>query len=157
MSAEGAVEQCARLLSTLRCTSLAERSIQRKADLLYLRQGIQNCFPQDPPSACKDSTDTSGCQRADQYPPSTADHKETDLCRLANTLWEEDDETAEWTKNLTRYRGPQYHRTHGDLDYDLAQIVSGHECFYACVHRFKVKNSNLCFHCGDLDLVFYMQ
>lgn len=46
--------------------------------------------------------------------------------------WEEDDETAEWPKSVI---GLWCRKTHDDLEYHVAQILSGHEYFYACFYQ----------------------
>ncbi|KAH8357853.1 hypothetical protein KR084_002828, partial [Drosophila pseudotakahashii] len=57
-------------------------------------------------------------------------------------------DTGRWTHRLIPSLIPWLQRRHGQVDYYLTQMISGHGCFKAYLHRFKHETSPCCDHCG---------
>lgn len=58
-------------------------------------------------------------------------------------------EGAEWTRRLIPDVRGWYGRGHGQLTYHLSQVLSGHGCFQAYLHRFRRASSPLCMLCDS--------
>lgn len=55
--------------------------------------------------------------------------------------------TGEWTRTLVVDLPAWYHRKHGQMDYHLTQIMSGHGCFGKYLHRIGKEPNPGCHHC----------
>ncbi|KAM8702448.1 hypothetical protein ACLKA7_001779 [Drosophila subpalustris] len=53
-----------------------------------------------------------------------------------------------WTKRLIPELKPWIERRHGQVDFYLAQVLTGHGCFKAYLFRFKHEQDPYCDHCG---------
>ncbi|KAL7723113.1 hypothetical protein ACLKA6_013858 [Drosophila palustris] len=53
-----------------------------------------------------------------------------------------------WTHRLIPELKPWLQRRHGQMDFYLAQIMTGHGCFKAYLHRFKHERNPYCDSCG---------
>lgn len=58
-------------------------------------------------------------------------------------------EGAEWTRRLIPDVRGWYGRGHGQMTYHLSQVLSGHGCFQAYLHRFRRASSSLCMLCDS--------
>lgn len=65
--------------------------------------------------------------------------------------WEEDTGKARWTKKLIRDVGRWVNRKHGEIDYHITQLLSGHGCFASYLKRFSLKETDECWYCGAID------
>lgn len=65
--------------------------------------------------------------------------------------WEEDAGKANWTKRLVPDIRPWVNRKHGQVNYYLTQLLTGHGCFNFYFHRFKIKEENKCIYCDIPD------
>ncbi|XP_070144868.1 uncharacterized protein [Drosophila kikkawai] len=57
--------------------------------------------------------------------------------------------TGRWTYRLIPDLVPWLQRRHGQLDYYTTQIITGHGCFKAYLHRFKHEGDPYCDYCGS--------
>ena len=67
-------------------------------------------------------------------------------------LWQErwDSSTkGRWTHRLIPDITKWVTRQHGEVGYYITQLLTGHGCFRAYLHRFKRSDSPNCHHCGD--------
>lgn len=67
-------------------------------------------------------------------------------------LWQErwDSSTkGRWTHRLIPDVTKWVNRQHGEVGYYITQLLTGHGCFRAYLHRFKRSDSPNCHHCGD--------
>ena len=64
-----------------------------------------------------------------------------------------------WTYHLIRQVDAWVNRDHGEVNYYLTQMISGHGCFRAYLHRFKHEVSSECSYCSgvseDAEHVFF--
>lgn len=65
--------------------------------------------------------------------------------------WEQETHVGQWTKLLIPDVRPWIKRTHGEVNYFLTQILSGHGCFEAYFYRFKLTNTPRCYYCDHVD------
>lgn len=65
--------------------------------------------------------------------------------------WDIEDGVASWTKALIKDVGPWILRKHGETNFYLTQILTGHGAFNAYLHKFKVSDSAECIYCGLSD------
>lgn len=65
--------------------------------------------------------------------------------------WEAEEEVAQWTKKLIPNISEWVDREHGEIDYYLSQIITGHGCFGHYLERFKLKTNDNCQYCGYSD------
>lgn len=56
-----------------------------------------------------------------------------------------------WTRKLIPNIQPWIDRKHGDINFHMAQIISGHGCFQAYLKRFKKIDSDICMFCSEVD------
>ena len=66
--------------------------------------------------------------------------------------WQErwnDEEKGRWTHALIPNLGKWLSRQHGQVNYYTTQALSGHGCFKAYLHRFKLSESSACDFCGN--------
>ena len=57
-----------------------------------------------------------------------------------------------WTRRLIEDLKPWVQRPHGGLSFHLTQLLTGHGCFAAYLHRFQKITTSECLHCGaDVD------
>lgn len=61
------------------------------------------------------------------------------------------EEKGRWTHALIPQLEKWTRRQHGQLNYYLTQALSGHGCFKAYLHRFKLSESSTCDFCGNED------
>lgn len=61
----------------------------------------------------------------------------------------EGSETGHWTRSLIREVKPWFTRKHGETNFHLTQILSGHGCFCEYLYRFKKLPSPDCTYCGE--------
>jgi len=52
-----------------------------------------------------------------------------------------------WTRRLIRDIRPWIQRRHGQVDFYICQLLTGHGCFRAYLYRFKHADSPYCDHC----------
>lgn len=64
--------------------------------------------------------------------------------------WRES-EKGKWTKTLIPEIKPWLERTHGEVDYHLTQVLSGHGCFQQYVHKIGKVALPTCLFCEGLD------
>ena len=57
---------------------------------------------------------------------------------------------GEWTKSLITDLTGWIQRSHGEVNYQITQILTGHGCFGSYLHRFKIGNLQ-CMYCGQID------
>ncbi|KAH8304814.1 hypothetical protein KR059_009908 [Drosophila kikkawai] len=57
--------------------------------------------------------------------------------------------TGRWTYRLIPDLAPWLQRRHGQLDFYTTQIITGHGCFKAYLHRFKHEDDPYCDYCGS--------
>lgn len=79
-----------------------------------------------------------------------------DVCRARllarwQQRWDDNTTKAQWTKRLIPNIIQWVTRRHGDTDFHLTQVLSGHGCFEAYKHRFRIAGSNICMYCGVED------
>lgn len=67
------------------------------------------------------------------------------------TEWMQADGTAEWTKRLIKDIRPWVNRERGETNFYLTQILTGHGCFQAYLHRMTISNTKECLYCGKED------
>ena len=60
------------------------------------------------------------------------------------------DQSGRWTHRLILELTTWLDRTHGKVGFYLAQALSGHDCFNACLKRFKKREDESCSYCGSL-------
>lgn len=65
--------------------------------------------------------------------------------------WEKDTQKAGWTKTLIKNIGTWVNRKHGEVDYFLTQFLGGHGCFGSYLKRFKKRDTDMCWYCGQVD------
>ena len=65
--------------------------------------------------------------------------------------WQEEAHKGQWTKRLIPNLKEWIERKHGETNYYLTQMISGHGCFQYYRHRFKVADSEECIYCNELD------
>lgn len=65
--------------------------------------------------------------------------------------WSRETITAQWTKRLIPEVERWLCRKHGEVSYHLTQFLTGHGCFGAYLHRFKIKETDMCVYCGLSD------
>ncbi|KAI5720547.1 hypothetical protein M8J77_008420 [Diaphorina citri] len=78
-----------------------------------------------------------------------ADHRE-----LTINNWElawRTSSTGEWTRKLIPSIKPWVLRKHGNLNFYITQVLSGHGCFNFYLHRFKLRSSPICRYCDQSD------
>lgn len=56
--------------------------------------------------------------------------------------------TGSWTKRLITDIEAWCLRKHGDLDFHMMQILSGHECFGQYLQKIKKEVTSKCHHCA---------
>lgn len=67
------------------------------------------------------------------------------------TRWQESDK-GRWTARLIPLIAPWLQRKHGEVNYFLTQMLTGHGLFSAYLHRMGIAASPMCRHCGaDVD------
>lgn len=74
--------------------------------------------------------------------------------RLLRSEWQEEWDTAEdgaWTRALIPDIDPWLDRKHGEVDFFLTQLLTGHGAFREYLHRFKRATSEMCRHCDEVD------
>lgn len=79
-----------------------------------------------------------------------AAHKEIREATLQS--WQKEWDTAtegRWTWRLIRDVRQWTGRKHGNIDFHLTQMISGHGCFGQYLHRFKRRESPKCVDCGE--------
>jgi len=54
-----------------------------------------------------------------------------------------------WTHRLIPELKPWIQRRHGQVDFYVAQLLSGHGCFKAYLYRFNHERNPFCDHCGE--------
>ena len=67
--------------------------------------------------------------------------------------WKKDTGKGKWTQRLIPSLEPWITRKHGEVDYHLTQLISGHGCFQYYRHRFKLAETSDCLYCGREDTV----
>ncbi|KAJ8956199.1 hypothetical protein NQ318_020752 [Aromia moschata] len=65
--------------------------------------------------------------------------------------WEDTVEVGQWTKRLIPNVATWTNRKHGNVDYYLTQMLSGHGCFAAYLHKFALIESDICWYCQERD------
>ena len=55
--------------------------------------------------------------------------------------------TGEWTRTLICNLEQWMNRSHGQMNFHLTQVMSGHGCFNAYLHRMRIKAGPECSHC----------
>lgn len=65
--------------------------------------------------------------------------------------WEQNQQKGLWTKKLIPDLRAWVERKHGELTYQLTQILTGHGCFRAYLHRSKRADNDNCPYCGEED------
>ena len=58
-----------------------------------------------------------------------------------------DEETGRWTHALIPDLRRWIRREHGQINYYMTQVLSGHGCFKAYLHRFKISRQSSCDFC----------
>lgn len=58
---------------------------------------------------------------------------------------------GEWTRTLIRNLIPWYSRKHGEMDFRLTQMFSGHGCFQAYLYRIGKIETPVCLFCDEID------
>ncbi|KAL1447877.1 hypothetical protein WDU94_010890 [Cyamophila willieti] len=61
--------------------------------------------------------------------------------------WERELVRAKWTKRLIPNIRPWISRNHGELSYELSQLLTGHGNFGFYLHRFKILRTATCRYC----------
>lgn len=74
-----------------------------------------------------------------------------ELLREWQVRWQRDTGKANWTKTLIPDVGSWVSRKHGEVNYHLTQVFTGHGCFQEYLHRFKLSLTSSCPYCGLLD------
>lgn len=66
-----------------------------------------------------------------------------------------------WTRKLIPNIKKWWERNHGEVDYYLTQLLSGHGCFRAYLHKVQIVEDSACLYCGEDDnaehTLFYCQ
>ncbi|KAJ8938104.1 hypothetical protein NQ318_013018 [Aromia moschata] len=65
--------------------------------------------------------------------------------------WEDTVVVGQWTKRLIPNVATWTNRKHGNVDYYLTQMLSGHGCFAAYLHKFALIESDICWYCQERD------
>ncbi|KAJ8963205.1 hypothetical protein NQ318_018671 [Aromia moschata] len=65
--------------------------------------------------------------------------------------WEDTVKVGQWTKRLIPNVATWTNRKHGNVDYYLTQMLSGHGCFAAYLHKFALIESDICWYCQERD------
>lgn len=61
-----------------------------------------------------------------------------------------------WTHRLIPKIEPWFKRIHGDANFRLTQVLSGHGCFPAYLHRFGILDSPNCWYCNSILFLYVM-
>lgn len=91
-------------------------------------------------------------ERARNFKMNTQE-KETEREKTMN-LWQErwnNSTNGAWTRTLIKDINPWVTRNHGEIDYHITQVFSGHGCFEFYKNRFKLASEPNCLNCGDID------
>ena len=56
------------------------------------------------------------------------------------------EQTGRWTYRLIPELATWLNRIHGKVGFYLAQALSGHDCFDACLKRFKKRDEEMCYY-----------
>lgn len=67
--------------------------------------------------------------------------------------WDTENGTASWTRRLIKELQPWCARAHGEVNFFLAQFLTGHGCFQSYLKRFGLESSDACLYCGGVDTV----
>lgn len=76
-----------------------------------------------------------------------------DSRRRTNTEWSHRTRSAtkgEWTRSLIRNLSAWVGRNHGEMNFHLTQLLSGHGCFSSYIHRIGKKETPACRHCNSV-------
>lgn len=65
--------------------------------------------------------------------------------------WNQENGKALWTKRLIRDVEVWNKRGYGETNYTLTQLLTGHGCFKAYLHRFHLADDDNCLYCGATD------
>lgn len=65
--------------------------------------------------------------------------------------WENEDGLAEWTRRLIPDLKEWVNRNHGEVDFFLTQLLTGHGAFQSYFHRFKLGQNEKCLYCESPD------
>lgn len=65
--------------------------------------------------------------------------------------WQNDEGQAAWTRRLIKDLRPWMDRTHGQLNYHLTQLLTGHGSFGSYLRRFALSETDECDYCGKSD------
>lgn len=65
--------------------------------------------------------------------------------------WDNLEGKAAWTKELIPDVRPWIHRKHGEINYHLTQMLTGHGCFKAYLNKFGRAENGDCWYCGAND------
>lgn len=68
-------------------------------------------------------------------------------------MWEEDTGKAAWTKRLIPDVRQWMGRSHGEVNYHITQMMTGHGCFQAYLKRFHLAETDGCWYCDAVDTV----
>ena len=60
------------------------------------------------------------------------------------------EKSGRWTHHLISELAIWLNRKHGQVDFHLAQALSGHGCFKTYLKRFKKRDNESCHYCGSL-------
>lgn len=68
------------------------------------------------------------------------------------TTWQrkwEESKNGRWTQTLTRDLRPWVLRKHGEINFHLTQVISGHGCFSTYLHKYAKLESAECWYCSN--------
>lgn len=67
--------------------------------------------------------------------------------------WNNNKDKGQWIKKLLPNITARKDRKHGELDYALNQVLTGHRCFRQYLHRFGRADLECCPYCEDVNNV----
>lgn len=84
-----------------------------------------------------------------------ADKRETRIIARKQTMLEsqklwDSNLTGRWTRRLIPKLEPWCNRSHGEVNYHLTQVLTGHGCFGAYLYRIGKRETEECARCGAL-------
>jgi len=86
-------------------------------------------------------------ERTDMYNLGDKENRREDMMRKWQDLWESST-TGRWTFKLIPYIQKWVERTHGDVNFQLTQVLTGHGSFGSYLQRIKRRVGDECQLCG---------
>lgn len=79
----------------------------------------------------------------------------TEIINQWQQRWENLQNKAVWTKVLISDIRLWMNRKHGEINYYLTQMVTGHGCFQEYLNRFRIAENGECWYCGLIDTAYH--